>query len=91
MKDKQTREKLYLIEHEIVRMKEKTELIINSVSAWQDGLKWANKISIENCPKCKHPTLVQFIEVGEYYQCLFCGTKFTCSKEDVCKIIEEEK
>ena len=57
-------------------------------------------VSIKDCPKCEHSVLAQ--AVGRYtiysvgypgypclYQCLTCGSKFTCSNECVCKIVEE--
>lgn len=53
-------------------------------------------LSVKNCPKCKHPVLARHNSEGaEYvapnYQCLTCGSKFICSNECVCKLIEEEK
>ena len=51
-------------------------------------------LSIKDCPKCKHTALAQYkheqtLTIGGlfYYQCLTCGTKFTCSNKCVCEII----
>ena len=55
-------------------------------------------ISIKDCPKCKHPVLAQqnvicktlsgnYIKYG--HQCLTCGSKFTCSEQQVCELIKE--
>ena len=54
-------------------------------------------ISIKDCPKCKNTRLVQrcgiiggkspYTPSAQPYQCLVCGTKFTCSTKEVCEII----
>ena len=54
-------------------------------------------ISIKDCPACKHPVLAlnhkgtsgtEVISVSwDYYQCLTCGSKFTCSEK--CELIDE--
>ncbi len=67
-------------------VKEKTKEMINELG----------EVSIKDCPKCKHPVMASNCEVmvddGSYhydrhYQCLTCGSEFTCSSECVCKLV----
>ena len=56
-------------------------------------------ISIKECPKCQHDVMVKSWEehVGGsipaalfrmVFQCLTCGSKFTCSTKEVCELID---
>ncbi len=60
-------------------------------------------LSIKDCPKCQHSVLAKEIAFNHYpmgdgktlnlpiplhYQCLTCGTKFTCSTKEVCEVID---
>jgi len=53
-------------------------------------------VSIKDCPKCKQRRMVERyyappgLGAGGCYQCLTCGTRFTCSEKQVCEIIKEE-
>ncbi len=61
-------------------------------------------LSIKDCPKCEHKVLAQsYVEIiygkkskqesyfydETRYQCLTCGSKFTCSEKCVCELIED--
>ena len=97
MKDKELKVRLEDIEWKLRNIREgvdaieyKLRLTIESISAWQDKLKG---LEVKVCPKCKHPVLA-FISWGIpqdplEYQCLTCGSKFTCSNECICKLVEE--
>lgn len=49
----------------------------------------------KECPKCKHLILamrswrITQSCFQRRFQCLICGSEFTCSKKDVCELIEE--
>ena len=54
-----------------------------------------SNVSIKDCPKCKHLVMARFyyvmpkLEIGERFQCLSCGSKFFCTTECVCKVLED--
>lgn len=87
MKDEEVRERISRVEGRMRRLEQ-----IVSPSFPKD-------ISIKECPKCKHPVLARVIasfteEAAFYpggkkqYQCLTCGSKFTCSEKCVCELVE---
>jgi len=54
----------------------------------------SERISIKECPKCEHDVLAVYkivigvVGMGQYgYQCLTCGSKFTCSEKCICELI----
>ena len=64
----------------------------------KDELKDIPITYIRDCPECNHPVLatrygtlggLEMFGFDYPYQCLSCGTKFTCSKECVSKLVEE--
>ena len=70
MTDKDARKSIKLLEenlHDRIKVLERTGL------------------TVKNCPKCKHPVMAQAIwaqsvgmpRIGNSYQCLTCGSKFT--------------
>ncbi len=74
-----------------------------SVENELDALYELSNVSIKECPKCKHEVmakgLVCWDEVpntlggvdafGKFgYKCLTCGVKFTCTKKEVCEVVE---
>ncbi len=60
-------------------------------------------VVIKDCPKCNHPVLAihhkqnlmghwlhpEIHDAGDYYQCLTCGSKFTCTNKRVCELVKE--
>ncbi len=93
MKDKEAREQIHSLRRGI-------DEIVGVLNRFTNL-----NISIKDCPKCKHPVLAQQLADGNQYlalyvighnnaptfQCLSCGSAFTCRDECVCKVIEDDR
>ena len=90
MKDKEARKDLVMLRNILVALKKRVQ---------ESELD----VEIKDCPKCKHPVMAQYHKLYsvvnlchpkgyntlDYFQCLTCGSKFTCSNECVCKLLDK--
>lgn len=89
MKDKDARYWIKGLQLELEELRERVEEL-------------KSPFEIKDCPKCKHPVMAQYrqpnhiahfnhpdiYDAGDYYQCLTCGSRFTCFSE--CKLVDKE-
>lgn len=95
MKDKEI---LYRINHELYNT-DGDGALVGRVKALEltlslmitNGEGELKSISIKECPKCGHDVWAKGTtsHILTIYQCLTCGSKFTCSKKYVCELIDE--
>ena len=83
MKDKELREILSIGENcSILKRVQKVEMQTYRCRDLEN-------ISLKDCPKCKHRVLAnQIMFIPETYQCLTCGSSFTCTEKCVCELVE---
>lgn len=81
---------------EIRKFKLDTEMALGYITQRLDNSPLKD-LSVKGCPKCNHPVVAQthsryvsnIICWTDYYQCLTCGSKFTCSEKCVCELIKD--
>ena len=99
MKDKALRRKADDLEMAIARLREKHNLLVKLVG--DVSIKCCPKCKHDVMAKKRNWDMIEdssqwhdgryIHRIGDsHYLCLTCGSKFTCSDECVCKLIEEE-
>ena len=101
MKDKELREKVWEVVFDAENLKLRVSRIEggDEYKVLEEKLSVLYSIvgtlDINDCPKCEHPVLAKGIFItgiqpifdGRGFQCLTCGSRFTCTEKCVCELV----